>query len=151
MIGQLPPERALADAAAGVTWLSQQPGSNGRVGTVGFCWGGAMSGQVATTNPAGLACAVVYYGRPPAATDVGTIQVPLLLHYAGLDERINAAVPAFRDALDAAGARYTIHMYEGAQHAFNNDTSAERYSPEAAKTAWDRTLAFFREHLAATA
>jgi carboxymethylenebutenolidase len=151
MIGQLPADRALADAAAGVTWLARQQGANGRVGTVGFCWGGGMSGQLAAANPDGLACAVVFYGRTVEPAKVPGIEVPLLLHYAGKDERINAGIPEFRQALDAAGARYTLHMYEGAQHAFHNDTSAERYSAEAAQAAWDRTVAFFREHLAGEA
>ena len=107
-----------------------------------------MSGEVAAANREGLACAVVFYGRTVEPTKVLSIKVPLLLHYAGRDERINAGIPAFRQTLDAAGARYTLHMYEGAQHAFHNDTSEARYNADAAKLAWERTMAFLKANLA---
>jgi carboxymethylenebutenolidase len=148
MIGKLDAAATAANAIASVTYLRGRDDGNGKVGAVGFCWGGGQVGQLAVNDPA-LNAAVVYYGRTPDSADVPKIKAPLLLHYAGLDERINAGVPAFREALDKAGVAYTLYMYEGAQHAFNNDTSAERYNPEAAKLAWDRTLAFFNEKLKA--
>jgi carboxymethylenebutenolidase len=149
MIGKLDPAQTTANAVAAVAFLRGHADGNGKVGAVGFCWGGGQIGQIAVTDPT-LDAAVVYYGRTPDPADVAKIQAPLLLHYAGQDNRINEGVPAFREALDKAGVTYTLHMYEGAQHAFNNDTSAERYNPEAAKLAWDRTLAFFAENLKST-
>ena len=94
-----------------------------------------------------LDAAVVYYGRPPAAEDVARITAPLLLNYAGLDQRLDALLPAYRAALDKAGVTYTLYVYDGADHAFNNDTSPERYNAAAAKLAWDRTLAFLTQNL----
>ena len=149
MIGKLDPAQTTANAVAAVAYLRGHADGNGTVGAVGFCWGGGQIGQLAVTDPT-LDAGVVYYGRAPDPADVAKIKAPLLLHYAGLDNRINEGVPAFREALDKAGVTYTLHMYEGAQHAFNNDTSAERYDPEAAKLAWDRTLAFFAENLKST-
>lgn len=146
MIGALPAEEAVADARHAVAWLAGQEGVNGKVGIVGFCWGGGIAGQVAVSEPE-LDAAVVFYGRTPPADEVRNIKAPLLLHYAGLDERINANVPAFRDALDRAGVRYELHMYEGANHAFHNDTSDARYSAEAAKLAWSRTVGFLKREL----
>jgi carboxymethylenebutenolidase len=146
MIGKLDPAQTTANAVAAVAFLRGHADGNGKVGAVGFCWGGGQIGQLAVADPT-LDAAVVYYGRTPDPADVAKIKAPLLLHYAGQDNRINEGVPAFREALDKAGVTYTLHMYEGAQHAFNNDTSAERYNPEAAKLAWDRTLAFFAENL----
>jgi carboxymethylenebutenolidase len=146
MIGKLDAAATVANAVASVAHLRGHADGNGKVGAVGFCWGGGQVGQLAVNDPT-LDAAVVYYGRTPDPAAVAKIKAPLLLHYAGLDERINGGVPAFQEALDKAGATYTLHMYEGAQHAFNNDTSAERYNAEAAKLAWDRTLAFFGEKL----
>jgi carboxymethylenebutenolidase len=146
MIGKLDPAQTTANAVAAVAYLRSNADGNGKVGAVGFCWGGGQIGQLAVNDPT-LDAAVVYYGRTPDPADVPKIKAPLLLHYAGQDARINEGVPAFQQALDKAGVAYTLHMYEGAQHAFNNDTSAERYNPEAAKLAWDRTLAFFAENL----
>lgn len=150
MIGKLDPADAVANFAAGVSWLAVQPDVNGRVGTVGFCWGGGPTGQVVAANPAGLTAAVVYYGRVVQDDRVPGIKVPLLLHYAGNDPNINAGIPGFRAALDKAGVAYTLHMYEGKQHAFNNDTSEARYDKAAADLAWDRTIAFFKDKLGAT-
>jgi carboxymethylenebutenolidase len=146
MISKLDPAQTTANAIAAVAYLRASPDGNGKVGAVGFCWGGGQIGQLAVNDPS-LNAAVVYYGRTPDPADVPKIKAPLLLHYAGLDNRINEGVPAFQQALDKAGVAYTLHMYEGANHAFNNDTSTERYNPEAAKLAWDRTLAFFAENL----
>lgn len=147
LIYTLPREAARADFLAAVDWLAQHEASTGKVGCVGFCWGGAMSGQLAVHSP-GLAAAVVYYGSQPAAEDVPKIRAPLLLHYAGLDERINAGIEPFVAAMKAAGTKYELHVYEGANHAFNNDTNAARYDEAAATLAWSRTLGFLREHLA---
>jgi carboxymethylenebutenolidase len=147
MIGQLDMEQVVADAMSALAWLKESPGSNGKVGIVGFCWGGGVVGRVATADP-DLDAGVVFYGRTPPLDGVAAIQAPLLLHYAGLDERINADVPAFETALREAGKTFTKHVYEGAQHAFHNDTSQARYDEAAAQLAWDRTVAFFREELA---
>jgi carboxymethylenebutenolidase len=146
MIGALPAEEAVADARTAIAWLSQQPGVNGKVGIVGFCWGGGIVGLVATSEPE-LDAAVVFYGRTPPVEAVPNVKAPLLLHYAGLDERINADVPAFREALDRAKIRYELHIYEGANHAFHNDTSEARYSAEAARLAWQRTVEFLKREL----
>ena len=124
----------------------RQAGSS-KVGAVGFCWGGGQVGQLAVYAP-DLQAAVVYYGPAPASSDVAAIRAPLLLHYAGLDERINAGVPGFTAALQAAGVRHTVHTYPGVNHAFNNDANAARYDAAAAALAWQRTLAFLHQHLA---
>ena len=146
LIGKLDPDIATGDAMAGVDWLHRHENGNGKAGAVGFCWGGGVVGQVAVNDPT-LDAAVVYYGRPPAAEDVAKITAPLLLNYAGLDQRLDALLPAYRAALDKAGVTYTLYVYDGADHAFNNDTSPERYNAAAAKLAWDRTLAFLAQNL----
>jgi carboxymethylenebutenolidase len=105
-----------------------------------------MVGDLAVSSP-DLDAGVVYYGRQPQAADVPKIQPPLLLHYAGLDTRINEGIPAFEDALKKANKKYTLHIYEGVKHAFNNDTSEARYNKQAAEQAWARTIAFLKEHL----
>jgi carboxymethylenebutenolidase len=150
MIGKLDMAATVANAVAAVAFLRGHADGNGKVGAVGFCWGGGLVNQLAVNDPT-LNAAVAYYGRQPDAADVPKIKAPLLLHYAGLDTRIDEGIPAYKAALDKAGASYQIFMYEGANHAFNNDTSAERYNAEAAKLAWDRTLAFFTEKLKASA
>jgi carboxymethylenebutenolidase len=147
LIGQLDPAGVVGDARGAMAWLAQRPESNGKVGIVGFCWGGGVVGRVAVAVP-DLSAGVVYYGSQPPADQVANIKGPLLLNYAGEDQRINAGIPPFEEALKAAGVDYTIHVYEGAQHAFNNDTSEARYNPQAAQAAWDRTVEFFRQHLA---
>jgi carboxymethylenebutenolidase len=146
LIGKLDPDVATGDAMAGVDWLHRHENGNGKAGAVGFCWGGGVVGQVAVNDPT-LDAAVVYYGRPPAAEDVAKITAPLLLNYAGLDQRLDALLPAYRAALDKAGVTYTLYVYDGADHAFNNDTSPQRYNEAAAKLAWNRTLAFFAQNL----
>ncbi len=148
MIGQLPGDSAAARLAAGVTALSRHPECNGKVGAVGYCWGGGMVNRIAVLNPPGLAAGVSYYGSQVPGDQVERIRTPLMLHYASLDERINAGIPAYRQALEWAKKEFEIHMYEGANHAFNNDTAPARYDAAAAKLALDRTLAFFRKHLA---
>jgi carboxymethylenebutenolidase len=145
-IGKLEREPTVANAVASVKALRDRPDTTDRIGAVGFCWGGGMIGRLAVADPT-LNAGVVYYGPPPPTEQVANIKAALLLHYAGQDERINANVPAFKEALDKAGVKYTVHMYEGKQHAFNNDTSAARYDAEAAKLAWDRTIEFFEKTL----
>ncbi len=147
MIGQLAPVTAAKRLAAGVAALSRAQGCNGKVGTVGYCWGGGMVNRIAVANPPGLRAGVSYYGMQVPADNVVDIETPLMLHYAEHDERINAGIPAFRRALEQAGKSFEIHMYAGAQHAFNNDANPARYSREAADLALSRTLAFLRKHL----
>jgi carboxymethylenebutenolidase len=139
-------DSVVIEARQAIAWLAGQQGVNGKVGIMGFCWGGGVVGRVATAEPK-LGAAVVYYGSPPPSDAVRNIKAPLLLHYAGLDDRINANVPGFQEALDKAGVRYELYTYAGANHAFNNDTSQERYSPEAAKQAWQRTVEFLKREL----
>ncbi|MCA9727438.1 MAG: dienelactone hydrolase family protein [Candidatus Eisenbacteria bacterium] len=129
-----------------VAWLQQHPRSSGKVGCVGFCWGGAMANQLAVHVPE-LSAAVAFYGRVPVLEDVPKIHAPLLLHYAGRDERINADVPAYRAALEKAKKEFAIYMYDDVDHAFHNDTNAARYNEAAAKLAWSRTLEFFASKL----
>ncbi len=148
MIGKLDGPQTIQNVAAAVTFLAKHAQGNGKVGAMGFCWGGGMVGDLAVNAPT-LNAGVVYYGRQPNAGDVPKMQAPLLLHYAGEDTRINGGIPAFEEALKQASKRYTLHMYDGAQHAFNNDTSEARYHKAAADQAWARTLAFFKEHLRA--
>lgn len=149
MIGQLKPADAVASSRAALAALKTHPRANGKVGTVGFCWGGAQVNALAVADPT-LDAGVAYYGRQPAAESVQAIRAPLLLHYAGNDEPINAGIPAYEAALKAAGKSYELHMYPGVQHAFNNDTGAARYDKAAADLAWSRTLAFLRKHLGET-
>ncbi|MBV9234761.1 MAG: dienelactone hydrolase family protein [Xanthobacteraceae bacterium] len=145
---RIKPEEAAPRIAAAVGYLQQHPESTGNVGAIGFCWGGGMVNRLAVLNPA-LKAGVSYYGVQVPADQVPAIQAPLLLHYAGNDERVDAGIPAYEAALKANGKRYTIYIYEGAQHAFNNDTSAARYNKAAADLAWGRTLAFLKDNLGA--
>ena len=133
------------DMVAAFAFLKARPECTGRVGAVGFCWGGSTTNMLAT-RVADLGAAVPFYGGAPPADQVPNIKAPLLIHYAGADTRINAGWPAYQAALDAAGVRYTMHMYEGAQHGFNNDTTP-RYDEASAKLAWQRTVEFFNAHL----
>jgi carboxymethylenebutenolidase len=146
MINSLDSASTIDNFTAAVTYLKTHPQSTGKVGVVGFCWGGAMANQVAVKS-SDVTAAVPYYGRQPAAEDVPKIKASLLLHYAGLDERINAGIPAFESALKKASVDYRIYMYAGANHAFNNDTNAERYNKDAAELAWKRTISFLSEKL----
>jgi carboxymethylenebutenolidase len=130
---------------AAVEYLKTRPRSTGKVGVTGFCWGGGMTNQVAVNSP-DVQAAAPFYGRQPASEDVPKIKASMLIHYAGDDERINAGIPEFEAALKEASVEYEIFMYEGAKHAFFNDTGA-RYHEEAAKLAWERTIAFFKEKL----
>ena len=127
--------------------LRKRPDSNGKVGAVGFCWGGGQVNQLAVNDPQ-LDAAVAYYGKQPDAAQVPSIKAPLLLHYGGLDTNINPGIPAYEAALKANNKNYKIYVYEGANHAFNNDTNAARYNKEAADLAWTRTLEFLKQNLA---
>lgn len=127
-------------------YLPGRKDSNGKFGCVGFCWGGAMANNLAV-NVASLKAAVAFYGRQPNAADVPKIKGAVQLHYGSLDERVNAGIPAYEDALKKASIPYELYMYEGANHAFHNDTAPSRYNETAAKLAWQRTMDFFAKHL----
>lgn len=146
LIGQLDQQSTIKNFVAAVQYLKTLPMSTGKVGVVGFCWGGAMANQLAVNSP-DVSAAVSYYGRQPALEDVPRIKASLLLHYAGIDEAINKGIPAYEEALKKASIDYRLYMYEGAQHAFNNDTNSARYNKEAADLAWKRTIAFLKERL----
>jgi carboxymethylenebutenolidase len=146
MIGTLKGPDIVAYGRAAVAALAKLPDSNGKVGAVGFCWGGGAVNNLAVAEPT-LGAGVAYYGRQPAADQVANIKAPLMLHYAGLDEPINKGIPDYEAALKKEGKTYEIHMYENANHAFNNDTNAARYKKDAADLAWGRTVAFFKKHL----
>lgn len=143
---ELDAESTRKNFVAAVEYLKTHPLSTGKVGCTGFCWGGAMTNQLAVHAP-DLLAAVPYYGLQPDVEDVPKIKAAILAHYAGDDERINAGIPEFEQALKKAGIEYIIYLYEGAQHAFNNDDNPERYHKEAAELAWQRTIAFFKDKL----
>lgn len=134
-----------ADFLAAAHALKKLPKGNGKVGAVGFCYGGGIVNYLATKIP-DLAAGVPFYGAQPSAEDTAKIKAPLLIHYAGVDERINAGWPAYETALKAAGVNYEAHIYPGVQHGFNNDTTP-RYDAGTAKLAWDRTISFFNVYL----
>jgi carboxymethylenebutenolidase len=138
-------DRTRNDFVAAANALKTLPDGNGKVGVVGFCYGGGIANFLATKLP-DLAAAVSFYGSQPAAEDVKRIKAPLLIHYAELDERINAGWPVFQAALQAAGIDHQAYVYPGVQHGFNNDTTP-RYDPAAASLAWERTIAFLHERL----
>ena len=135
----------VSDAVAAIAYLKGLPNSNGNVGAIGFCFGGGIVNQMAVASP-DLKAAVPYYGGQPTE-GVDRIKARLMLHYAGLDDRVNAGIPAYETALKAAGVDYQVFVYEGANHAFNNDTSAARYNKAAADLAWSRTVAFLKQTL----
>ena len=145
-IRELNNDDTIDNFVAAVKYLKTHPRSTGKVGCTGFCWGGAMTNNVAV-NSSELDAAVPYYGRTPATEDVAKIKAPIMAHYAGNDPGINAGIPAFEEELKKQNKEYQIFMYEGAGHAFNNDSNPERYNAEAAKLAWSRTIAFFKEKL----
>ena len=148
MFSTLDPAKTAANGVATIAYLKGRDDVNGKVGAVGFCWGGGTVNNLAVASP-DLAAGVAYYGaQPKDPAAVAKIKAPLLLHYAGMDDRINAGIDAYKAALTADGKEFTIYMYEGAQHAFNNDTSEARYNKQAAELAWGRTIAFFKEKLA---
>ncbi len=135
------------DMLAAAATLKARADSNGRVGVVGFCYGGGIAHMLATQIP-DLAAAVPFYGNHPPVADAAKVKAPLLIHFAAVDERINASWPPYEAALKAAGVRYTAHQYPGTQHGFNNDTTP-RFDAPAAKLSWDRTMAFFKQTLSA--
>ena len=147
MFGQLDATKRTEDLVAAVGFLKSRPECTGKVGAVGFCFGGGMVNTMAVRLP-DLAAAVPFYGGQPKAEDVAKIKAPLLINYAGLDERINAGWPAFETALKANGVKYQMFMYPNTNHGFHNDTTP-RYDEAAAKLAWSRTIAFFNENLRA--
>lgn len=147
MISALDATETNENAVATVSFLKGHAESTGNVGAIGFCWGGGLVNRLAVNAP-DLKAGVAYYGAQAKAEDVPKIKAALLLHYAGLDERINAGIEAYRKALTENGKDVTIHVYEGANHAFNNDTSAARYNKEAADLAWQRTVEFLKTKLA---
>lgn len=134
------------DFVAAAKWLKARPDSTGKLGTVGFCFGGGIVNQLAVILGKDLNAGVAFYGRQAAVADVPKISAPLLLQYAGNDERINAGIAAYEEALKGNNKVYAVHMYDGKQHGFHNDTTP-RYDEGAAKLAWDRTLEFFKKHL----
>jgi carboxymethylenebutenolidase len=143
---KLDSEQTTKNFVAAVRYLKTHPNSNGKVGCTGFCWGGALTNQVAVNSP-DLDAAVPYYGRQPSAEDVARIKAPIMAHYAENDAGINAGIAAFEEALKENKKEYQIFNYPGTGHAFNNDTNPSRYNEQAAKLAWQRTVSFFKEKL----
>ena len=136
------------DANAASTWLRARPESNGKIGAVGFCWGGGIVNAMAVSDPT-LNAGSAYYGVPPTLSDVPKIKAEMLINYADpkLDTRLGQMAPGYEDALKKAGIKHQFYYYEGANHAFNDDTQAPRYNADAAKTAWARTLDLFKRNL----
>jgi len=146
LIRSLNSEDTVDNFVAAVKYLKTHPLSTGKVGCTGFCWGGAMTNQVAVNSP-DLNAAVPYYGRQPATEDVAKIKAPVMAHYAENDPGINAGIEAFEAELKKQNKEYQIFIYPGTGHAFNNDTNPDRYNADAAKLAWGRTVSFFKEKL----
>ncbi len=149
MYPKLDGAKVTGDANAATVYLRSRADSNGKVGSVGFCWGGGVISQMSVTDPT-LNAGVIYYGAPPAIADVAKIKTKLLAHYGDvkLDTRLGALLPDFEKALKDAKVDYKLYVYEGANHAFNDDTQSARYDAKAAKTAWDRTLEHFKANVA---
>ncbi len=135
-----------ADFVAAAKWLKGRSDCTGKIGAVGFCFGGGVVNNLAVALGADLAAGVPFYGQQPSAADAAKVKTPLALQYAGLDTRINGGWPAYEAALKAAGVSYQMYMYEGANHGFHNDTTP-RYDEAAAKLAWTRTLDHFNKYL----
>ena len=138
----------IAEAIGTIAWARGLPQGNGKVGAIGFCWGGALVNRVAIAAGDALAAGVAYYGPAPDPGEAAKVHAALLLHYAGKDTRVNATGGPWTEALKAAGKYVQAYTYEGVDHAFNNDTSAARYNEAAAKLAWERTMTFLKAHLA---
>jgi carboxymethylenebutenolidase len=145
LFSQLDPAKRIEDLLAAAPYLKARPECTGKAGAVGFCIGGTIVNIMAVRIP-DLGAAVPFYGGQPTAADTAKIKAPLLIHYAALDERVNAGWPAFEAALKANGVKYQMYMYPGTNHGFHNDTTP-RYDEPAAKLAWSRTIAFFKENL----
>jgi len=148
MIGALDLAAATADGVSAIRLMKRARTSTGKVGVVGFCWGGAMANRLAIAAGSDLLAAVPYYGPPPDPAEAAKVKAAMLLHYAGEDPRVNAGAQPWIEALRAAHVPTDAFFYQGAQHAFNNDTSAARYDRAAAELAWNRTIAFLRRRLA---
>ncbi|MGE5537662.1 MAG: dienelactone hydrolase family protein [Gemmatimonas sp.] len=146
MIGKLDNADTLANYVAAVNYIKKDAGSSGKVGVIGFCWGGGFSNQTALASP-DINAAVVYYGLAPKPEDVSKVHAPTIVHLGALDKRIDDTYPPFEEALKGKGKNYTIYTYEGANHAFNNDSDPTRYKEAAAKQAWERTVNHFKTNL----
>jgi len=146
LIGKLDPDKNLQNYLKGLGYLRGREDGNGKTGVIGFCWGGGMANKLAVNDP-NLQAAVAYYGAQAKAEDVPKIKASVMLHYGGLDERINAGIPAYEEALKKNHVDYQVFIYEGVNHAFNNDTSPTRYNEAAAKLAWQRTIDLFKTKL----
>jgi carboxymethylenebutenolidase len=146
MFAQVDRQKMTQDFLASARWLKSRSDCTGKIGVVGFCFGGGIANALAVRMGEDLAAAVPFYGAQPPAVDAAKIKAPLLIHYASLDTRINAGWPAYEEMLKAHNVTYTMHMYEGANHGFHNDTTP-RYDEAAAKLAWQRTLDFFNKYL----
>lgn len=147
MFAKVPADVSTEIGLAALKFLKTHAKSTGKVGVVGFCWGGGVVNQMAVHAP-DLGAGVAYYGMQAKPEDAAKIKAPLLLQYASMDERINAGIAAYEEALKAGKKTYTVAMYDGVNHAFHNDTNAARYNAEAAKLSWQRTMDFFAKHLA---
>jgi carboxymethylenebutenolidase len=147
LFAKLDQTKTTEDFIAAASFLKAHPAVTGKIGVVGFCYGGGVAHMLSTRLP-DLGAAVPFYGNHPAPTEAAKVKAPLLIHFAAVDERINAAWPAYEAALKAAAARYTAYQYPATQHGFNNDTTP-RFDAVAAKLAWERTLAFFNQNLRA--
>jgi carboxymethylenebutenolidase len=147
LIGKANYDAVIASAIATIARLKTRENGNGKAGIIGFCWGGALVNRVAVAAGDALSAGVAYYGPAPAPEEAAKVQAPLLLHYAGKDARVAATGVPWTEALKAAGKDVTAYTYEGVDHAFNNDTSKERYNEAAATLAWERTIAFLHSHI----
>ena len=146
LIGKLDPEKNVQNYLKSLAYLRARKDSNGKTGCIGFCWGGGMSNKLAVMDPK-LNAAVAYYGAQAKAEDVPKIMASVMLHYGGLDERINAGIPAYEQALKQNHIDYKVFVYDGVNHAFNNNTSPTRYNEVAAKLAWQRTIDLFKKKI----
>lgn len=146
LFSKIDAKQNLINFSKGFDYLKSRKDCNGFTGCVGFCWGGALVNQLAVNVP-DLKAAVAFYGRQADVADVPKIKAALQLHYAGLDERINAGIPAYEEALKKNNIKYELYLYEGVNHAFHNDTSGARYNEAAAKLAWKRTLDFWAANM----
>jgi carboxymethylenebutenolidase len=146
LFGKVDRQKMTHDFVAAARWLKARPDCTGKIGVVGFCFGGGIANTLAVLLGPDLSAAVPFYGGQPPAAEVSKIKAPLLIHYGSLDTRVNAGWPAYEEALKANHVRYEMHLYEGANHGFHNETTP-RYDEKAAKLAWERTLSFFNKNL----